>query len=109
MSLKRIIKQINGGKTNDLTELIKTVGKEFVNTNNCSYEEINQELCVYFVDEIQDRFLGKFGTLTTSQFVIGEERQQKYLTSKYNDVMLKYGDMNWSKNMLESIKSLSGF
>jgi len=87
----------NSKKQNNLTDVILSVRDNF----NCSYEEINQGKCVDFVDEVMDRFSGNFETLTTSQFVIDDKRRKQYLISKYNDQMLKYGDIEWSKNMLD--------
>jgi len=92
---------VNENKTDTLTQLLIKVGKEFVEANNCSYEQINQGLCVDFVDEIENRFNGRFDTLTTSQFVIDDERRKDYLVKTYNDEILKYDDVEWSKNMLE--------
>lgn len=86
----------NQTKTDSLTDVILLVRDKF----NCSYEEINQGKCVDFVDEVIDIFQGKFETLTTSMFVIDDNRKQ-YLISNYKDTILKYDDVEWSKNMLE--------
>jgi hypothetical protein len=89
---------LNENNVENLTQLIIKVREEFVDTNNCSIEQINQGLCVDFLDEIEDRFNGRFDTLTTSQFVISDDRIEKELKS---DEVLKYGDIGWYKYMLD--------
>ena len=88
-------------KSDNLTELIIKVRDKFIKRKKCSISDINKGKCVDFVDEILDMFDGSFDTLTTSQFVISDEKQKEYLISQYHDVMLNYDGVEWSKNMLD--------
>lgn len=86
----------------DLTNLIITVRSEFLEKGICnSYSEINSGFCVDFVDEIEDRFSGKFETLTTNIFNPSDERIKEYLKQTYNDTIITKDSVCWSKNMLD--------
>jgi hypothetical protein len=98
-NFKQFINEKN--KTNNLTELIKIVRDKFIKGKIKSYSDINRGYCVDFIDEIQDKFSDDFETLTTSQFVISDEERKQYLISTYNDKMIDYDDVTWSKNMLD--------
>ena len=86
---------------NNISKAIKSVRLEFSERHFCSFEEINQGMCVDFVDEVEDRFSGKFETLTSSMFYFNDENKKNHMINNYDDEVLKFGEMEWSKNMLE--------
>ena len=75
---KKFIKYLNENNSENLSQLILKIGEEFTTINNCTLKELNNGLCVDFVDEIQNRFNDNFDTLTTSQFIITDEKNKNY-------------------------------
>jgi hypothetical protein len=83
-----------------LTNLIIKHRENFSKKYNCNYSDINKGRCVDFVDVIEDNFSDKFETLTTNMFIPNDDVKD-YLIKTYNDEMLDYDGVEWSKNMLD--------
>jgi hypothetical protein len=100
MEYLKTFENYNNRKDEELTKLIIKYREEFSNKYNCSYSDINKGNCVDFVDVIEDNFSDKFETLTTNMFIPNDDVKD-HLIKTYNDVMLDYDGVEWSKNMLD--------
>lgn len=100
MSLKKIL--IETITQSEFTSYLKRKREEFINDGVCSYYEINNGYCGEFADEIENELGGDVVTvLATDMFQPIDEYIKHTWVKDYNDEILKYGDVEWSKKMLD--------
>lgn len=85
------------------TNYLKNKREEFINDKVCTYYDINNGDCLEFAESVEQDLGGNIVTLLlTDMFVPADEYTAESWVNEYGDELLEYGDMRWSKKMLDA-------